>query len=507
MLLFLTELSADAGAQSFTEAVGVIAESEDVMGYAAGAVCRDEVTLAYGGLRDYDRLLPVNENTYFRIASVSKLVTAAAALILEQQGVLDLSADAGDYLDFDLRNPGWPEEPVTLSMLLTHTGSVQDGSTYSDFLFDSYGSEDPEPISSLLIPGEPYYSANNWRMEKPGTFFAYSNLNYGLAATVMEAAAGKRFDRLMTEDILPLLGIPGSYNVSDLDDINNLAVLYRKPGGVWTPQADNWQGEQPPERELPDYVPGTNGLLFAPQGGLRTTGEGLMQAALFLLNNGRVNGEQLVSEERMSTMIQPVWEYTGGNGDSWFDLIFAYGLGTHHTTNRPGKDIVVNGHPFLGHPGAAYGLISSMYVEPETQTAVMFIASGVGNGLSFDNRSTFYSVEADVFEAFQYHVFDPCNVPQSTEDSARLPASFGIDRVYPNPFNNRSLVRWNQPEAGQVSLQLWDATGRLVLSRKIDAREGMQTARISGEGLASGMYIVRIVSPDLQDSRAVTLIK
>ncbi len=507
MLSFSIASAGQTQAQSFSQALENIAEAEDVMGWAAGVVCRDETSVYHGGLRDLERNLPVNEDTYFRIASVSKLVTAIGALLLEEQGVIDLNADAGTYLDFDLRNPDWPEEPVTLAMLLNHKSSVQDGSTYSEFLQDTYGSNDPPPISSLLVPGESYFAANNWRMERPGTHFAYSNLNYGLAATVMEAASGKRFDRLMYEDILPVLGIPGSFNPADLEDINNLAVLYRKPGGVWTPQFDNWQGEEPPPTSLPLYLPGTNGLIFAPQGGLRTSADGLLQIALFLMNDGAFDGEQLISPERIAELTQPQWEWDGSNGDTYFDLYFAFSRGAHHTTNRPGKDIVVDGYPFFGHPGAAYGLISSLYVEKETETAVLFISNGVGNGLGFDERSSFYTIETDVFEAFENYIFDPCNEPVSLAPETETPVTAAIKKIYPNPFNNRAVVRWQQPESGAVSVELYDVTGRKVWGKLLHQQAGASSAAIEAEGLASGLYIVRVVTQGGSDSRPVSLVK
>jgi len=56
------------------------------------------------------------------------------------------------------------------------------------------------------------------------------------------------------------LNITGSYNVEDLTDISNLAVLYRNN----TPQADDFGGVMPPSKNMSTYKLGTNGFYFGP---------------------------------------------------------------------------------------------------------------------------------------------------------------------------------------------------------------------------------------------------
>ncbi len=150
-------------------------------------------------------------------------------------------------------------------MLLSHTSSLQDGNGYSSFLGTTVGNPNPSHIQSLLVAGGSYYTSNLWRSEKPGTYFAYSNANFGILASLIEALSGQRFDIYMRQQIFEPIEISGSFNIADLVDINNVAVLYRKNGGVWMPQVDNYQGSPTAPMDYSNYTLGTNGFLFSPQ--------------------------------------------------------------------------------------------------------------------------------------------------------------------------------------------------------------------------------------------------
>ncbi|MCC5934459.1 MAG: serine hydrolase [Balneolales bacterium] len=486
------------GQPAFAASLSQIAAFHDAAGMAVIGSCGSGQAEVYLGKRDIARNLPVTADTHFRIASVSKLVTALAVLHLHDEGALDLHQSAGSLLGFPLQNPAWPLHSIRVIDLLTHQSSIQDGSTYAAFLSESYSATAPPPISALLVPGSAWFAANNWRTEAPGSFFMYSNLNYGLLGSIIEAVTGQRFDRYMRDAFLPMLGIEGSFNPADLADINQLAALYRKPGGTWTPQFDHFQGVAPPDRELPGYVPGHNGLIFAPQGGLRTTARSLLQLARFLQQGGMAGGTQLISEETMAYLLEPQWTYSGGNGDPYFGLYYAFGAGAHHTTNRPGEDVVVPGHLFAGHPGAAYGLASNLYIRlgSEAGTAILFITNGVGAGFGFDQRSAFYTIETDVFETYATHILAHClpsthiNDPESGLQEG--PADFRVMPPFPNPFNSRTLLHWEMAVPAQMHITLHDLNGRLIRTLANQAfSAGRHTLPLEAADLSSGIYLLR----------------
>lgn len=82
------------------------------------------------GLKNRERGEEMMPNTIFRIASISKSFTATAIMQLVEKGKLDLKADVNKYLDFKVRNPKYPDVPITLEMLLSHTSSLNDSQGY-----------------------------------------------------------------------------------------------------------------------------------------------------------------------------------------------------------------------------------------------------------------------------------------------------------------------------------------------------------------------------------------
>src|SRR4051812_41314032 len=128
-----------------------------------------------------------------RIASISKLVVALGVMRLVEQGRLDLDRDVSDYLGWRLRNPAFPDRPITLRLLLSHRSSLRDDVDYAIPL----GTE----LRAALAPPAAFDAAH-----PPGAFFHYSNLNFPVIATVMERVGSQRFDRLMADLVLRPLG-------------------------------------------------------------------------------------------------------------------------------------------------------------------------------------------------------------------------------------------------------------------------------------------------------------
>ena len=206
---------------------------------------------------DSSRDKPADGKTLYRIASVSKLVTTLGALKLVEEGKLALDADIGGYLDYAVRNPHFPDTPITLRMLLTHTSSLRDDAGY--YRWGKAGMQD------FLVPGgSAYGSGAMWSREAPpGAYFSYANLPWGVVGTIMEKVSGERFDRLMKRLILDPLGLEGGYNAAEIPAQcrADIATLYRKatpgdtqvwdPRGPWIAQADDYSTKAPGARSRP----------------------------------------------------------------------------------------------------------------------------------------------------------------------------------------------------------------------------------------------------------------
>ncbi|TVR17726.1 MAG: class A beta-lactamase-related serine hydrolase [Balneolaceae bacterium] len=347
------------------------------------------------GYAVYEAERELTRNSVFRIASITKTVSSIALMQLVEQGLADIDDDISNYLGWELRNPNRPGEVITLRHLLGHTSGIRDGEGYGTFIGDMFGND--IHIKELFKPGGDHFTDDMFAEHAPGEFFSYSNASWSLVATVVELITGQRFDHYSNRHIFEPLGMNASFNVTDFDP-HEFATLYRMQDGIWTPQVDFYEDSPPQERAPDNYVPGTNGLLYGPQGNLRIDTKSLSILALTLMHGGEWQGVRILEETTLNSMVEPHWEYDGSNGDTWDDFWMSYGLGIHHITNREGKDVIFPDRTFLGHAGIAYGLLSDMYVDPETGSGVIFITNGSKRPFEYAKTSSFYAMETAVFD-------------------------------------------------------------------------------------------------------------
>ena len=311
-----------------------------------------------------------------RIASVSKLVTALGVMRLVDAGKLDLDRDVSDYLGWSLRNPAFPARPITLRLLLSHQSSLTDSADYIVPLGETLRQRlaDPRAWDSGHAPG------SGW--------FAYTNLNFPVIASVMERVTGKRFDRLMQQLVLRPLRLDACFNWSGCSTkaVRRAIVLYRATGEV---ARDDLGGAAPAclvvaaadgSCNLASYVPGENGALFSPHGGLRISMRGLARIGQMLGSGG--NG--FLKPASFAELIRDQWRFDGGNGigeDGAANGFFcAYGLGTHRIGTRGANcrdDLFGDGVIRSGHSGEAYGLRSGLWLDQVTGKGLAFFTSAV----------------------------------------------------------------------------------------------------------------------------------
>lgn len=379
-----------------------IAEAHDIMG---GVVVlfdeAEQLEVVPFGQADLDRDIPVTDSTKFRIASISKPIATIAAMQLVEQGLLDLDSDVSTYLGFELKNPNFPDSAITPRMLMSHTSTINDGPTYIDFLGASYSDNPIPPISALLASDGTFYTVEQFTDAAPGTYFNYANINFGILGTIIEKISGERFDHYVRNHILLPLGIDGSFNINQIENLDNVSILYRKFEGVWTPQVDDYNGVQPEFENLESYTIGSNGVRFGPQGGLRVSAPQLATLFQLFLNDGTVNGVQILSPASIQQMMSPQWTYDGANGDNYHDLFNSWGLSLHISTNSPNQDVVLDDFPpVIGHTGEAYGLLSAAFVSKENNLGFVYMINGSGIGFSNDYaHSSFYTVEKAIYDA------------------------------------------------------------------------------------------------------------
>jgi CubicO group peptidase (beta-lactamase class C family) len=355
-----------------------------------------------------------DQNSLYRIASISKMVTAIGAMQLVEEGKLDLDADASTYLGFQLRNPNFPNKVITTRMILSHKSSIRDG--------DSYSFPANQSLESVFTPTGTNYNANHWAAvnvassRAPGDYFSYENINFGVLATIMETASGKRFDKLMHDKVLAPLGITGGYYPADFASnvIPHIATLYRKkdsngdwnPAGPWVVQQDDYSTTPPSVvAGLDTYVLGKNGTLFGPQGSLRITVADMGKLMKMFLNAGTYNGVQVLKPASITAMQANEWTYNEAakNGDNYFGLFLSWGLGTQRFIDSDGGDRLIQGGGFkgFGHLGEAYGLLSGFIYDPVSKDGLIYLIGGLGDDPDnhFGDYSVFYKWEEQILTA------------------------------------------------------------------------------------------------------------
>jgi CubicO group peptidase (beta-lactamase class C family) len=430
----------------------------------------------------------------YRIASISKTVAATALMQLYEQGKFQLDDDVSPYIGFTLRNPNFPNDKITFRMLLSHTSGVVDGSGYDSFL-SATGANPPPPISSVLLTDGAYYTSDMWLNRKPGSFFTYTNMGFGIVGTLVEKVSGERFDQYCSKHIFKPLSLEASFNVSDLRNINNLAALYRVSGGQWVPQADNYKGVSPAPRDYSSYEIGSNGSMFGPQGNLRISSKDLSKFMIARMNGGVYNGVRILNDSTAALMNTPMWTYNGSNGDNYYGLFRSWGLGTHLTTNIANGDIVVAGKTMAGHPGEAYGLISDAYCETKkNEFGIIFITNGKNGSYSFGTSSAFYDVEEAVFAAaYSFIQTMPTSIKSESNRSDVIP-QFEFQQNYPNPFNPATNIEFSVPENGKTVLKIFSVIGEEIATLYNDNAEIGRKYRVKFDASneASGVYFSRL---------------
>ncbi len=327
-----------------------------------------------------------------RVASVSKLIVALGVMRLVEQGRVDLDADVSRYLGWQLRNPAFPDRPISLRLLLSHRSSLRDeGDNYVIPLGGNVRAMTAERPASF----DPEHA--------PGDFFRYSNLNFPVIGSALEKATGTRFDRLMHELVLAPLRLDACFNWTTCSDekIARAVVLYNPDGSV---RLDGLNGRRPAcpvfappgsGCDLSRYEIGSNGALFSPQGGLRASAADLARIGQLLLNEGRHDGRAFLSRASVAAILQPAWRFNGANGETESGFYCAYGLASQSLPVRSpacSDDLFGDGRPAVGHAGEAYGLRSGLWIERGRKRGIAYFATNNGPDPA-DGKSAYKAVE------------------------------------------------------------------------------------------------------------------
>lgn len=329
------------------------------------------------GLADRASGRAVTVDDPVRVASISKLVTALGVMRLVDAGALELDRDVSDYLGWRLRNPAFPDTPISLRMLLSHQSSLVDG---GELYIIPLGTTVRERLADPRVWDSDHAPGSGW--------FHYTNLNFPVVAGVVERVTGERFDAAMHRLVLAPLALDACFNWGagcSAAAMRRAVVLYRATGEV---ARDDLKG-QPPACpvytetagcDLAAYRLGDNGALFSPQGGLRISMRDLAKVGRMLARGG----EGFLSAASFAALTGSQWRLDGANGlgeDGTASGFFCgYGLAVHAIGSRAEgcrDDLFADGEIRLGHSGDAYGLRSGLWWSPATSEGIAYFTTAV----------------------------------------------------------------------------------------------------------------------------------
>ena len=296
------------------------------------------------GFSDLEAHKPATTQTIYIVASITKTITSTALMQLYEQGLFQLDDDVNLYLPFPLRNPNFPNDPITIRMILSHSSSLAtDPMAYHWF---NYSNPPPIPwypspwLEEYLRPDGAYYTPEIWdTTHRPGEYMQYANINFDIAGYLVQLLSGQPFHEYCDDHIFFPLGMTRTgFRLPDLP-IEDVAFPYLYNNRTY--------------QKLPHYQ-----ILHYPIGGLMTTIDDLSCYLIAHMNQGVYNGTRILQNETVELMhtIQPP-------GNIYKN--FHYGLGFMIVEKPLRKNV------YIGHSGDIPGTHTRMYIDQSDNTSII----------------------------------------------------------------------------------------------------------------------------------------
>ena len=305
-----------------------------VAGAAIAVVHEGKVVYQGGfGRREVFKEIPVDAGrTIWRIGSITKVLTGAAILQLVDRGALNLDADVNTYLT-DPRVPATFPEPVRIRHLLTHTAG-----------FDQIGLGRQVRSMAEVRPMGDFLRENLIRIRRPGEVSTYDTYAITLLGYLVEKISGLSYEAYLQQHLFQPLEMHRSFIAVPPALANDVAIGYGF-AGTW--EAERWEYMNTP-----------------PASSVSSTAPDMANFARMLLEGGRFNGRQILSERSAKAMLTQQFtnhpDHSGYSFTMFEDRSF--------------------GVPAFSHGGSMAGFGAFLYLVPQQRLGV-FVASNQDSGV------------------------------------------------------------------------------------------------------------------------------
>lgn len=274
-----------------------------------------------------------------RVASISKILVGIAAMLLYEDGIIDIDKSIAGIWDTEIQNPYYPDDPITIRNMLNHTSSIY-----------SYGDDYSMYYSSVKNRFKNCYSEL-----RPGDISAWCYNNYVFRALGMtlELAADRKLDDILAEKVYGPLDIDAAFAAGDIKGTDLIVTLYDEDNNVER-SADRLSTFHCSEN------PGAEGLYYA--GGLTISANDLAKIVCMLVNEGEYEGQQILSKKSVRIMESCFTEPLEDGTYQGTPLVYMPGL-----YGREG---------IYFHTGSAYGSFNCMSYDPKTGDGVVVLTTG-----------------------------------------------------------------------------------------------------------------------------------
>ncbi|PZD93028.1 serine hydrolase [Paenibacillus sambharensis] len=372
--------------KAFTDAYFAQPELQAILAGALVVVVNgDDVLMNQGyGYADVAAKRKINpDQTLFRMASISKVITATTVMQLAEQGKLDLSKDISAYMP-GIHITNRTGTPVTAEHLLTHTA----GFDYTDVRRVPRGHKGPEiTIRESLEANTPTV------VRKPGEAYRYDNLAYTMQGYMVEHAANQPFEHYVKEHLF--------------DPLNMKHATFRMDDKVLANLATGYRADMKPLEPYPNFP------TISPGGGMFATGSDMANFIRAHLNGGQFEDTRILKEETVQLMHQKHYELAPGLP------LMSYGFESFFHSSH-------NGQFVIGKGGDQEGYHSWLWLLPEQKTGGMIVV----------NSDASAGIRQHFFEAFMDHFYPgkPKQPYDQTLGASELAAYEGLYRSLRTPI-------------------------------------------------------------------------